>query len=143
MIKPYKEGVCKSCKREGKLIGGLCFDGKPWCYQTKQRERYQAKQKGKEPAIKKPIKKFSANKLEALKKYRKLRDKYFEEHPVCEFPGCNSKEITLHHSRGRTGSFLTDVTFFKSLCLDHHRYVEEHPKEAQRMGLSQSRLSTQ
>lgn len=88
----------------------------------------------------KPIANFSKSRVEALKKYRRLRDKYFIEHPICEFPDCTSKNITLHHSRGRIGCFLTDKRFFKSLCPKHHRFVEENPTEAQKLGLSQKRL---
>lgn len=88
----------------------------------------------------KVIKKVSDNKQAALAKYRKLRDKYFKENTICEFPGCTSKNITLHHKRGRTGAFLTDKRHFCSLCLKHHQYVENNPAEAQKIGLSQKRL---
>lgn len=82
----------------------------------------------------------SKSRYEALKKYRRLRDKYFEEHPICEFPDCNSKNITLHHKRGRIGSFLTDKRHFCSLCVKHHIWVNEHNDEALKMGLVHSRL---
>ena len=75
-----------------------------------------------------------------LAKYRKRRDKYFDEHPICEFPGCNSRQITLHHKRGRVGSFLTDKRYFCSLCQKHHQWVNENNKEAAKMGLVESRL---
>lgn len=91
-------------------------------------------------SVRKPIAKVSVNRQEALKVYRRKRDKYFEEHPVCEFPDCNSKNITLHHMRGRIGAFLTDKRFFKSLCHKHHRYVEENPLEAYKLNLSAKRL---
>lgn len=82
----------------------------------------------------------SAKRLDALKTYRRARDAYFKEHPVCEFPGCTSRNITLHHKRGRVGAFLTDKRWFCSLCQKHHTWVEEHPKEAQKMQLSLKRL---
>lgn len=88
----------------------------------------------------KAIAKVSKNRTEALSKYRRLRDKYFQEYPICEFEGCTSTRITLHHMRGRIGSFLTDKRYFKSLCQKHHKFVEEHPEEAKKMNLSQSRL---
>lgn len=89
---------------------------------------------------KKSISPISNSRKEALKHYRRLRDKYFLEHPVCEFPECNSKDITLHHMRGRIGAFLTDKRYFKSLCMKHHRFIEENPSEAIKLGLSQKRL---
>lgn len=96
----------------------------------------------------KPIKKsnkaipvFSESRKERNKKYKILRDEYFLEHPVCEFPGCNSNDITLHHGKGRNGDLLFDKRWFKSLCLIHHRFVEDFPLEAQKLGLSFSRLN--
>lgn len=75
-----------------------------------------------------------------LAKYRRLRDRYFKENPVCEFPGCESKKITLHHRRGRIGAFLTDKRHFCSLCVKHHTWVNENPDEALKMNLVGSRL---
>lgn len=86
------------------------------------------------------IAKVSKNMQAALAKYRRLRDKYFVDNPVCEFPDCNSRNITLHHKRGRIGAFLTDKRYFCSLCQMHHVYVETHPAEAKKIGLSDSRL---
>lgn len=88
----------------------------------------------------KPIAKISKNRIEALKIYRRKRDKFFEENPVCMFPGCSSRKITLHHGRGRVGSFLTDKRWFKSLCWPHHKYCEENPSEAIKLNLSYKRL---
>lgn len=88
----------------------------------------------------KPISPISNKRKEALKRYRRLRDKYFLEHPVCEFPDCTSTNITLHHQKGRIGAFLTDKRYFKSLCMKHHRWVEENVTEAIKMGLSIKRL---
>lgn len=117
-----------------------CFEPPNFCYQKHQQAKYWAKQKEKEVKPKKKINPVSKNRLEALKKYRKLRDKYFEEHPICEFPGCNSRDIDLHHKRGRYGALLTDKRYFCSLCRTHHIYVETHPKEAKRLGLSLNRV---
>jgi hypothetical protein len=75
-----------------------------------------------------------------LAKYRRLRDAYFKEHPVCEFPGCASKNITLHHKKGRCGALLTDKRNFCSLCLQHHTFVNENPTEALKLGLVINRL---
>lgn len=88
----------------------------------------------------KSINKVSKNRQAALKVYRRVRDKFLLEHPKCMFPGCNSLEVTLHHGHGRLGSFLTNKKYFKSLCWPHHQYIEEHPEEAKKLGLSYSRL---
>lgn len=72
--------------------------------------------------------------------YRSKRDKYFNDHPVCEFPGCYSRKITLHHKRGKVGKMLYDEEWFCSLCQVHHQWVNEHNEEAFKMGLVYSRL---
>lgn len=120
-----KDVVCKYCQEINKHHSFKCF------YKPK-------KQSISKP--KKPIAKFSNKKLVDLKQYRKLRDEYFKLNPICEFKGCYSTEITLHHAKGRIGRNLTDISYFKSLCLAHHRFVEDNPLEAIKMGLSIKRI---
>lgn len=99
----------------------------------------------KKTPLKKPTKriaKFSKKSLDSLKRYRKLRDIFLKENPICMYPGCKCREVTLHHARGRIGSFLTDKRYFKSLCWPHHQYIEQNPDLAQQLGLSYSRLKT-
>lgn len=126
-----KMGYCPICgNTEPKpIVGGFC----QYHYWTSK----------KKPLERKPVKipKVSAKQLDNLKKYRRARDKYFEEYPICEFPGCNSNKVTLHHSRGRVGSFLCDKRYFKSLCWPHHQWCEENPIEAKKLGLSGNRIS--
>lgn len=125
MVFNTKKTICKHCGAENKHHSFQCFN-KP------------KKQTISKP--KKPIAKFSTKKLNELKEYRKLRDKYFKENPICQFPGCHSTEISLHHARGRIGANLTDISTFRSLCLTHHRFVEENPEEAIKLGLSEKRI---
>lgn len=82
----------------------------------------------------------SEKKAKQLVEYRKARDEYFKDHPRCEFLGCYKTDITLHHMAGRTGDLLTDKRYFKSLCVKHHRWVEENPESAKKLGLSTTRL---
>lgn len=126
-----KTGYCKQCgNTEPKpIIAGLCS--------------YHYWKSKKKPIVFKPVKinPVSKNRKIALSKYEKEKKEYFKENPVCEFPECNSTEISLHHSKGRIGSLLTDKRYFKSLCWPHHKYVEENPEEAKRLNLSFLRLS--
>lgn len=120
-----KDVVCKYCHAINKHHSFKCF------------------YKPKKETVSKPknqIAKFSDKKLIELKEYRKLRDEYFKLNPICEFDGCNSTEITLHHAKGRIGNNLTDIRYFKSLCLNHHQFVEENPLEAIKIGLSFKRI---
>lgn len=127
----YKKGNCAGCGNNHYLVAKrLCH----YCYE-KQRKKTPL------PRPKKRIAKFSKKTLDQLRRYRKLRDKFLEENPVCQYPGCNSREVTLHHTRGRIGSFLTDKRWFKSLCWPHHLHIEQNPDLAKQLGLSFSRTS--
>lgn len=128
MIK-RKLKTCVSCLNKSYIFGhGMCQR----CYRSKQKPL---------PKPKKQIAKFSKTSLDKLKRYRKLRDKFLEENPICQYPECNSREVTLHHSRGRLGNLLTDKRFFKSLCWPHHQHIEQNPDLAKSLGLSFSRLN--
>lgn len=99
------------------------------------------------PLNKSPLKKtqtyispISESRSQDLAKYRKSRQEYFKENPVCEFPGCDDMRLELHHKRGRIGNLLFNKKFFCSLCHKHHVFIETHPEEAKRLGLSEYRL---
>lgn len=86
------------------------------------------------------IKKQSDKEIKRLAQYRKVRDEYMREHPICEYPGCNNPSTDLHHGAGRQGKLLTDTRYFKALDINHHRWAEENPIEAKELGLSFNRL---
>jgi hypothetical protein len=86
------------------------------------------------------IKSVSTKKLAELKEYRVVRDGYLDTHKLCEHPECSNPSEDLHHAKGRVGSLLTDVRYFKALCRKCHRWVEDNPEQAKALGLSLSRL---
>lgn len=127
MIK-RKLKTCVSCQKQSYIFGHkMCSS----CYRSKQKPL---------PSPNKQIAKFSNKSLDHLKRYRILRDKYLEDNPICQYPGCKSREVTLHHLKGRIGAYLTDKRFFSALCWPHHQYIETHPEHAKKLGLSLSRL---
>ncbi len=130
MIKRKKK-ICISCGDQRYIFSKrMCL----FCFQ---------KQVPKKP-FKKPTKKIkpiSKKRSSQLVEYRKVRKQFLKENPICMYPGCNSTEVTLHHSRGRLGSFLSDKKYFKSLCWPHHQYIETNPVLAVKLGLSYSRLN--
>jgi Pyruvate/2-oxoacid:ferredoxin oxidoreductase delta subunit len=77
----------------------------------------------------------------ALVLYRKLKNQFLKEHPVCEIPvkGCTHQAIDVHHTKGREGELLTDVRFFKAGCRNCHIWVTVNSKQAIEMGYSVSR----
>lgn len=129
MIK-RKTSICVSCGHTRQIYAKkMCC----WCYE-KQRKKIPL------PKPKKQIRKFSNKSLDQLKRYRILRDKYLEENPICQYPGCKNREVTLHHKRGRQGAYLTDKRFFCALCWPHHQFIEQNPQIAYKLGLSLKRL---
>jgi hypothetical protein len=117
-------------------------------YEIKRKEAVKSKDNtnqsnlpAKPKSVLKRIKSVSDKKLIELAEYRVVRDKYLSEHPICEFHTCDCRVIELHHMAGRIGKLLTNPKYFKSLCREHHNYVELHPVEAKEMGLSIDRLS--
>lgn len=128
-IKP-KTGVCPECTdgRERPLISGKC------------QSHYWAGKRKPLPKATKPIRPRSKNRERQEAKYRVARERYLKDNPVCQYPGCNSREVTLHHAKGRCGNLLHDKRYFKALCWPHHQHIELHPKEAKQLGLSLNRI---
>jgi len=115
-----KNKTCIICKRE-----------RPWFSKKTCRSCY-LKAHNKPILSKSTIKKISDKHRERLKKYQELRDQYFLEHPTCEFPGCTSKRIQLHHRAGRLGQKLYED--FMSCCSTHHEYIHMNPTESYENG---------
>lgn len=130
-----KQKLCNGCNLKQFIWGNLA--GKKYCQKCYTERKYTVK---KDKRIVTAISKFSLKKIEKLKIYKARRDNYFKNHPVCEYPGCVSREVDLHHKKGRSGDLLIDDRFFCSLCRKHHIWVELHPEEAQELNLSLKRL---
>lgn len=116
MSKPI---ICKHCGKEGHY--------QTFCPYKKRSPigKSQSSSENRKSLKKAVIKPVSDKQKKRLAEYRVARDEYFKEHPVCEYPNCTSKDVTLHHRAGRTGDKLTDKAFFMSLCMKHHREVED------------------
>lgn len=139
MIKP-KLKICSVCEKSSYLWKSsppMCKN----CAGKSKIENVTPEPKLKEYFIKNEISPMSDKRKKELAIYRVNRDVYFKLKPVCEFEGCSSTKVTLHHKRGRVGRYLTDMRYFCSLCPKHHTFVNENPDEALKMGLVASRLA--
>lgn len=141
-----KKKQCTWCK---KTTDRLWYSNPPTCMagecRKKASEERSSKSGTKTPErkgsfLEKRIRLVSDKQAARLREYRIFRDQYFKDNPVCEYPGCLSREIQLHHAAGRVGKLLTDVRYFRSLCDKHHKWAELHPEEAKKIGLSVNRL---
>jgi hypothetical protein len=54
--------------------------------------------------------------------------------------GLDPETMTIHHSRGR-GVYMLDESTWIPLCGNCHRWVEDHPEEARKIGLTESRIN--
>lgn len=70
----------------------------------------------------KKIAKVSAKRVGQNKAYLKLRAEFMEKHPDCQgkLEGCEGNATECHHSGGRQGERLNDVTKFIALCSSCH-----------------------
>lgn len=67
--------------------------------------------------------------------YRKKRDTFLHEHPICEFPECFAKSQDTHHAAGRTGKNYLDSSTWLAMCRNHHTWIHSHARAARVMGL--------
>lgn len=90
------------------------------------------------------VKPFSQKRVELNKIYKQMRDKFMQEHPICQglgkIKGCNIQSTDLHHAQGRVGKNFIDETTFVALCRNCHEFVEGNPEIAKELKLSKNRL---
>lgn len=100
-----------------------------------------AKKKNQEP--RKLPNKVSPKREELNKEYFKLVEQFKKDNPNCNARinnYCTGKTDDPHHSRGR-GVYLLDVSTWIPVCRSCHNYIEQHPSDAMKRGLSFSRLA--
>jgi hypothetical protein len=99
----------------------------------------------------KPINKQSEQMSKALARYGPMKKKFLFGR-WCAYHGKPCLPTTIHHAAGRIGFIdeearekgipaLLDIRYFVPLCLEAHKYIEDHPKFAKENGYSESRLS--
>ena len=83
----------------------------------------------------------STKQAAALREYNKVRKEYLSNHLYCEakLPDCQTVASDIHHQQGR-GANLSNVSTFLAVCRTCHRWIEDNPAEAVKMGFSKSRL---
>lgn len=93
-------------------------------------------------SIPKPINKKSTKQQKLEIVYRIARDKFLKDHPYCQaqLPGCMGKCDQIHHKKGKIGELYLDTKYWLALDFNCHRWIEEHPEEAKKLGFSESRL---
>jgi hypothetical protein len=89
------------------------------------------------PPSKKRIPHKTTKQKEKELKYSILRIKQLEESPKCQFPNCNKQATEVHHVKGHDGDNMYGP--FKSLCNEHHAFVEKNREWAKENGFSESR----
>jgi hypothetical protein len=80
-----------------------------------------------------------------MDEYSKKRKLFLIANPNCQakLVGCSGEATDVHHSAGRIGDNYLNISKWKALCRNCHRFVEENPEEAKELGLSESRLKNE
>ena len=84
------------------------------------------------------VKYFRSKKRKKQEAEYSQRRKHFLSGKRCQRCGC--KATTVHHSKGRIGVLLNDVSCWIALCFPCHEWVERNPQEAKEKGFSKDRL---
>lgn len=116
----------------------------PYMIQRLAMKNGQAKTSAEEKADakKKPIAKRSAKMKDIMKELKKLYPVFLKSHPLCEIkaPGCTGKATAVHHTEGRIGKKITDVTTFLPCCQWCNGYLENNDKWARDNGFKKSKF---
>ena len=76
--------------------------------------------------------------------YSVLRKAFLNAHPFCEahiVPECKKRSDQVHHRAGKTGKLYLDDSHFLAVCFPCHRFLEENPRTAVALWLSELRLT--
>ena len=62
-----------------------------------------------------------------MRAYAKEAEAFLAEHTTCEFPlGCTeTRNLVVHHRRGRFGKRLRDQRYWAASCLPHNQLPED------------------
>jgi hypothetical protein len=114
-----KKKRCSVCTQERYLYKNrMCLS----CYRKIHPDEFKINQSTK------PIKKVSEKQKDRNFKYKRLREDYIKNNPICEFEDCNKPVQEVHHKSGRIGKSMFQD--FMSVCSDHHFYIHNHPEES-------------
>lgn len=91
------------------------------------------------------IRHLSKSRRKQMREYFRLRADYLLANPWCQThleisrsqgstPG-SQKAIEIHHVKGRTGSLLLDVKWWKGTCWACHYWIQNNPERARTLGL--------
>jgi hypothetical protein len=85
------------------------------------------------------INKISKKRSNEMAEYAVKRKKFLQENSRCAvYPKLMATQV--HHRKGRVGSLFLDENFWLPVSATGHKWVEEHPEEAYKLGFSLLRL---
>lgn len=85
------------------------------------------------------IKPMAPKRSKEMGEYKKVKDRYLQEHPICEC--CDAAPSDqIHHKAGRTNRRLILVEFFLATCDPCHKEIEANPVWAKENGYSVDRI---
>jgi hypothetical protein len=98
-----------------------------------------------------PLKRVGKNKARESNRYWRLRLKFIQDHPFCEFPSyrngtehalqpvftlsCTNRTASIHHMKGQHHKIMNDTRYWLATCQKHHAWIEDNKREARKRGL--------
>lgn len=129
--------ICCNCKLQKVIWKRTGRDG--WC-----RDCWSCHSGKPEPKARKRPRSVSGKRENLNKVYSVIREKFLLDHPMCHAridARCKLKSSEIHHKKGRVGEYFLDTRFWLPSCSPCHKWITEHPAEAEAIGLSLSRLT--
>lgn len=126
----------KTCKHESchnnVFGGGYC----------NKHQYLRTDKKPKKVVERKPIRQISSKQRKLNDEYSDKRKLFIHLHPLCKakLEDCTVLATDIHHKKGR-GKYLLDIGTWISVCRSCHQKIEENPKMAKELNLSESRLN--
>lgn len=105
----------------------------PFCATHAHQFRKEAKD-AKKVKVVKTVRKVSEKRANEEKAYQVVRAGFLATHYYCaaKLEGCTYKATDVHHSSGREGKKLTDVTKFIAVCRNCHSLLHDKLSAAER-----------
>jgi hypothetical protein len=86
----------------------------------------------------KPIRRVSKKRAGQLRQYKKTREEFLKENPLCGV--CKIKHADqIHHKRGRFGERLVEAEYFLGTCWECHAKIHQNPAWAYKNNFMLSR----
>jgi hypothetical protein len=120
-------------------LKGYVKKGKPALWVTMRKGKVVAEVRPSKPLRRSRVRPRSKRMAKLMAYYKSLKAQFLLDHPLCAVHRRDVGNVhhadQIHHSRGRVGTLLLDIRFYKGVCAAGHDLIGEHPDLARGAGL--------